>query len=204
MNLAGFPHSDIFGSRVDMHLPEAFRSYPRPSSPPSAKASTVCSSKLDQSRGPGCSEAAATPLRSALLHCARRLRDACGGGWPDREERQKTTFGRFSNLDCRRRSAHQQMHLVMPKRCFAALRRSVRATTRFGPHGCEIKLTSAWTQKAIRLPRIDSPHSRRSPVEGDPPGTGGTSFRWRIWWGMVELDGIEPTTSGLQSPRSPS
>ena len=23
-------------------------------------------------------------------------------------------------------------------------------------------------------------------------------------WGLVELDGIEPTTSGLQSPRSPS
>lgn len=33
-----------------MHLPGAFRSYPRPSSPPGAKAFTVCSLKLDQNQ----------------------------------------------------------------------------------------------------------------------------------------------------------
>ena len=37
----GFPHSDILGSMVVWRLPEAFRSLPRPSSAPSAKASTV-------------------------------------------------------------------------------------------------------------------------------------------------------------------
>jgi hypothetical protein len=42
-----FPHSDIPGSKVGQHLPRAFRSRPRPSSAPSAKASTVCPSSLD-------------------------------------------------------------------------------------------------------------------------------------------------------------
>jgi hypothetical protein len=40
---AGFPHSDILGSRSGYRLPQAFRRFPRPSSAPDAKASTVCS-----------------------------------------------------------------------------------------------------------------------------------------------------------------
>ena len=43
----GFPHSDILGSRLAYQLPEAYRRLLRPSSAPDAKASTVCSSKLD-------------------------------------------------------------------------------------------------------------------------------------------------------------
>ena len=43
----GFPHSDIPGSEVGQHLLRAYRSRPRPSSAPSAKASTVCPSSLD-------------------------------------------------------------------------------------------------------------------------------------------------------------
>ena len=39
---AGFPHSDILGSRSGYRLPQAFRRFPRPSSAPDAKASTVC------------------------------------------------------------------------------------------------------------------------------------------------------------------
>jgi hypothetical protein len=38
---SGFPHSDISGYCACVRLPEAFRSLPRPSSPVSAKASTV-------------------------------------------------------------------------------------------------------------------------------------------------------------------
>ena len=41
MKAKGFPHSDISGSKVAQHLPEAYRSRPRPSSPSIAKASTV-------------------------------------------------------------------------------------------------------------------------------------------------------------------
>ena len=45
--LAGFPHSDIYGSKLVCQLPVAFRRLPRLSSPPAAKASTVCTYSLD-------------------------------------------------------------------------------------------------------------------------------------------------------------
>ena len=38
---AGFPHSDIHGSKLGRQLPVAYRSHPRPSSASGAKASTV-------------------------------------------------------------------------------------------------------------------------------------------------------------------
>ncbi|KKR56049.1 MAG: hypothetical protein UT94_C0049G0008 [Candidatus Uhrbacteria bacterium GW2011_GWF2_40_263] len=38
----GFPHSEISGSKVACHLPEAYRRLLRPSSARFAKASTVC------------------------------------------------------------------------------------------------------------------------------------------------------------------
>lgn len=41
--LAGFPHSEILGSRPAYRLPKAYRRLLRPSSAPDAKASTVCS-----------------------------------------------------------------------------------------------------------------------------------------------------------------
>lgn len=47
MTAAGFPHSEILGSRFVCQLPEAYRRLQRPSSAPSAKASTLCPYKLD-------------------------------------------------------------------------------------------------------------------------------------------------------------
>ncbi len=44
---AGFPHSGIHGSKAVQRLTVAYRSRPRPSSTPDAKASTVCPSYLD-------------------------------------------------------------------------------------------------------------------------------------------------------------
>jgi hypothetical protein len=41
MTPAGFPHSEILGSKLSRQLPEAYRSPLRPSSAPGAKASTV-------------------------------------------------------------------------------------------------------------------------------------------------------------------
>ena len=38
---AGFPHSDILGSKFGYQLPQAYRRFPRPSSAPVAKASTM-------------------------------------------------------------------------------------------------------------------------------------------------------------------
>ena len=45
--LGGFPHSEIFGSKVVCQLPEAYRRLLRPSSPLTAKASTICAYSLD-------------------------------------------------------------------------------------------------------------------------------------------------------------
>ena len=44
---AGFPHSEIFGSKLACQLPEAYRRLQRPSSPVVAKASTTCTYSLD-------------------------------------------------------------------------------------------------------------------------------------------------------------
>ena len=46
-NSSGFPHSDMSGSTLACQLPEPFRRLLRPSSPPVAKASTVCTCSLD-------------------------------------------------------------------------------------------------------------------------------------------------------------
>ena len=45
--LAGFPHSEISGSKSVCRLPGAYRRLQRLSSPLTAKASTVCASSLD-------------------------------------------------------------------------------------------------------------------------------------------------------------
>jgi hypothetical protein len=45
--LSGFPHSDIYGSKLHCQLPVAFRRLARPSSPVIAKASTTCTYSLD-------------------------------------------------------------------------------------------------------------------------------------------------------------
>src|SRR5919108_5474180 len=44
---AGFAHSEIHGSKAVQRLTVAYRSRPRPSSAPGAKASTTCPSYLD-------------------------------------------------------------------------------------------------------------------------------------------------------------
>jgi len=44
---AGFPHSEILGSKSVRRLPEAYRKPLRPSSPSAAKASTICAYSLD-------------------------------------------------------------------------------------------------------------------------------------------------------------
>jgi hypothetical protein len=47
MTGAGFPHSDVHGSKLGRQLPVAYRSLPRPSSASGAKASTVGSLYLE-------------------------------------------------------------------------------------------------------------------------------------------------------------
>lgn len=52
--LAGFPHSDTLGSQPVYRLPEAYRRFPRPSSAPDAKASTMRSYTLITPKKIGC------------------------------------------------------------------------------------------------------------------------------------------------------
>ena len=47
IEMAGFPHSEIPGSKSVCRLPEAYRRLRRPSSPSAAKASTECACSLD-------------------------------------------------------------------------------------------------------------------------------------------------------------
>jgi hypothetical protein len=51
LTVAGFPHSDILGSTPVYRLPEAYRRFPRPSSAPDAKASTMRSHTLTTPKG---------------------------------------------------------------------------------------------------------------------------------------------------------
>lgn len=68
MTLAGLPHSEICGSKAALRLPAAFRSLPRPSSPPDAKASTVCPLQLDQ-KSSSCRTTRARSSRVMPKHC---------------------------------------------------------------------------------------------------------------------------------------
>src|ERR1700751_4859870 len=80
MTGAGFPHSEILGSKPGCRLLEAYRRLQRPSSAPGAKTSTVCSYKLDTActtckllqigpsiESPGSSKE--DPAEDARVHC---------------------------------------------------------------------------------------------------------------------------------------
>ena len=68
------------------------------------------------------------------------------------------------------------------------------------------KTHRTWTQKDIRLPKTAG--TDPTPACSEPAALKGRiktfSAQGAEETGLVELIGIEPTTSGLQSPRSPS
>ena len=63
----GFPHSEIRGSMAVQRLTAAYRSRPRPSSAPDAKASTVCPSYLDGEPIDACMRADGVYTHSSML-----------------------------------------------------------------------------------------------------------------------------------------
>ena len=130
--MAGFPHSDIPGSKSVCRLPEAFRRLQRPSSPSAAKASTECACSLDHTTE-------ATLFKPATLDCcetqqrrrrarARALGNMVGERSPDftrgRNDPRRTTTTRRT---CRRADAlfnfklvsipRKSAHLEPPGRC---------------------------------------------------------------------------------------
>ena len=72
---AGFPHSEIHGSKLACQLPVAYRRLQRPSSPVVAKASTTCTCSLDPIT-------LSTTRRSVLFN--QDLRIALGGAAADK------------------------------------------------------------------------------------------------------------------------
>ena len=83
--MAGFPHSEIPGSKSVCRLPEAYRRLPRPSSPSAAKASTECACSLDH-----ITEATLTPplfaprsLGAQERHATRELGNTVDEHSPD-------------------------------------------------------------------------------------------------------------------------
>ena len=73
MTPAGFPHSEILGSRFVCQLPEAYRRLLRPSSAPSAKASALCPYKLDHKNLQRCSRPLCSSQATNDPHHPRRL-----------------------------------------------------------------------------------------------------------------------------------
>ena len=72
----GFPHSEIAGSKVVCHLADAYRRLPRPSSPSTAKASTMCAYSLDHitSRSLGYTELIHIHLRTRHFQLEKQFR----------------------------------------------------------------------------------------------------------------------------------
>jgi hypothetical protein len=78
----GFPHSEIRGSKAVQRLTAAYRSRPRPSSAPGAKASAMCSYYLDgepPTLARGCAIYPYLFCRCAVFKLRRGRRD---GGFP--------------------------------------------------------------------------------------------------------------------------
>lgn len=74
---AGFPHSDTLGSQSGYRLPQAYRRFPRPSSAPDAKASTVRPWKLQHNKDQGhTTTRAQQPVRVRPTTRKTRLLDA--------------------------------------------------------------------------------------------------------------------------------
>ncbi len=85
MTVTGLPHSGISGSSLACQLTEAYRRLLRPSSPPDAKASTVCPFILTQHHihlgphPPTLPQAHTTlPLRAYITAVYRETRRPCG------------------------------------------------------------------------------------------------------------------------------
>jgi hypothetical protein len=124
MTRAGFPHSDILGSRFVCQLPEAYRRLQRPSSAPSAKASTLCPYKLDHKDH---SKRCSRPLCSSQA--------TTGSGTltpaPTHPKPSLARGGRFDRAVPARSPSHPDPHPKMQTACVA--------TPRQQPSGCSLR-----------------------------------------------------------------
>src|SRR4051812_22480547 len=136
----GFPHSGIRGSKAVQRLTAAYRSRPRPSSTPGAKASTVCPYYLDGDQ---------IDTESVDLGDTRLLiGQLCSFQGPERGANRTVTS--VTNGRCRRgRSLKTQQHVCSaPKRlAFDQVRSTFQARGSWCHRGAALELSKArrWT-----------------------------------------------------------
>jgi hypothetical protein len=98
----GFPHSEILGSKLGQQLPGAYRSRPRPSSAPGAKASTVCPCSLDSIENTT-NRSGVFKVRAGTMPAVREKRIRPPGGRPCGLSKLSSLAGPGPERRCRRR-----------------------------------------------------------------------------------------------------
>ena len=190
---AGFPHSEICGSKPICRLPAAYRRLSRPSSPVIAKASTTCTYSLDP--------ITLHPLCEGLP--AIRNPNACA---PIRTVNSDGNDTIKPSVLVDARTPKQQAHAPQQER-FTSSRIVKEQPTPFsrGTPPVAGKRTSLTSQdisaQASRSPRKHLSAASSLPTTTRPFLSPTTSARQK---GLVEVNGIEPMTPCLQSRCSPS
>ncbi len=179
------------------HLPRAFRSVPRPSSPLSAKASTRCPYFALDRRHPSvqprfCNHGCATRRRTTAAH---RTKTPMGQNPKRRRSRMKTLLRTRIRHRCQNarppRSHHNSLSSLFnqhPPQVAPQRPRVLFSEHPRGQHG---------RRRRRAAPGVG--RDRASPREAGGEEAGGRRAR-----PVVEVNGIEPMTSCLQSRRSPS
>ncbi len=170
------------------HLPTAFRSVLRPSSPLSAKASTKCPLTLDRVLIHKRPRAGKSP-RAALakIHARRRVRPGSSQGpthiGTNTTRHFKNRFTMLKNSICCSANARDLFPKARRKRCEGTSRRHRGGLGLNGQSSNRTRSSRAEAEEdsSLRLFRGEN-HPKR----------------------VVEVNGIEPSTSCLQSMRSPN
>ena len=188
---SGFPHSDISGSKSGCRLPEAFRRLQRPSSPPAAKASTVCAYSLDHIPKQPSRCTAANTLQSVLRSDLPPQHLYAGYALDSQFMCVPHTFTTSITEASTPAIALSHFHLVKE------------------PSGCKTQ-TAATGRTAARRSSLDS-FLPSTPENRNPAANGVRASRsslpthtHHLRRRLVELSGIEPLTSCVQGRRSPS
>lgn len=132
MTRAGFPHSDILGSRFVCQLPEAYRRLQRPSSAPSAKASTLCPYKLDHkdhSKMLASTVQFSSYDRVTHLYCPAPTHQKVSGSHDQAARRPTRTPPARKRIKCAARPQGQQ-----PSGCSLRTQQRARPTRSTGEH----------------------------------------------------------------------
>ena len=176
----GLPHSEIQGSTSRSHLPLAYRSVPRPSSPLSAKASTRC------------------PY-STLDRKTRRLQGQAPQTDQVSHEDTLSEAASAEQLLASSRATRSQANVRSPRRNAVSASLPLHPVKDQSPARSHAQGKSAFPDRSPRLPGSDPQPRIRSRAKSCRCADTHVLAR-----AVVEVNGIEPMTSCLQSRRSPN